>query len=101
SGALLSSFREAYRQGIRGAALDFKLFCAPWGFEPQEIKTPVFLWHGEMDELVPASMSRYLAETLPNCRASFLPEEGHYSLPVTQMRLVLKTLLGCEQNESA
>jgi pimeloyl-ACP methyl ester carboxylesterase len=35
------------------------------------------LWHGEHDTLAVPAMARYLAQTIPNCRATFYPGEGH------------------------
>jgi pimeloyl-ACP methyl ester carboxylesterase len=68
---------EAFRQGSRGAALDVVLLGRPWGFRLDEIRTPVFLWQGDDDVLVPPAMGRHLAEQLPDCRATFFPGEGH------------------------
>src|SRR5207249_5331818 len=44
--ALLDSFREAFRKGVRGAARDFKLYCAHWGFDAKQIAAPISVWHG-------------------------------------------------------
>lgn len=35
------------------------------------------LWQGEEDPSVPPAMGRYLARTIPNCEATFLPDAGH------------------------
>ena len=58
---------EAFRQGSRGAALDVVLLGRPWGFRLDAIRTPVFLWQGEADVLVPPAMARHLAAELPDC----------------------------------
>jgi pimeloyl-ACP methyl ester carboxylesterase len=68
---------EAFHQGSRGAALDVVLLGRPWGFRLEEIEAVVFLWQGEADVLVPPAMGRYLAARIPNCHATFFPEEGH------------------------
>ena len=49
----------------------------PWGFQLEEIAMEVHLWHGLEDRNSSEAMGRYLAETLPDCRATFLPDEGH------------------------
>ena len=87
--ALTASSVEALRDGVRAAVADGLLYSQPWGFSLQEIRAPVFLWHGEMDVIVPPSMGHYLAENIPSCRASFLPEDGHFSLPFTRLREIL------------
>ncbi len=68
---------EAYRQGARGASWEAILYSRPWGFRLQDIAMEVHLWQGEEDVNVPPSMGRYQAESIPNCRATFLPGEGH------------------------
>ena len=69
--------REAFRQGARAAVYEAQLYLRPWDFRPEEISIDVQLWHGEADATVPVSMGRYLAQAIPNCRATFYPGEGH------------------------
>ena len=76
----LQDLLEAYRNGVDGAAWDTRLVPRPWGFSLASIRVPVFLWHGEQDRYAPPSMARYLAQTIPNCRATFVPNMGHLSL---------------------
>jgi pimeloyl-ACP methyl ester carboxylesterase len=68
---------EAFRQGSAGAAWDVVLLGRPWGFSLRDIRPTVYLWQGEADVLVPPGMGRYQAGQLPDCRAWFLPGEGH------------------------
>jgi pimeloyl-ACP methyl ester carboxylesterase len=93
SRGFVGMFREAIRQGTKACAMDLRLYCTPWGFDLAGISVPVFLWHGELDKTLPVSMGRHLASVIPNCRARFLPDEGHYSLPIKHMREVLGTLV--------
>jgi hypothetical protein len=37
-------------------------------------------------------MGKRLAAAIPGCRAEFLPDEGHFSLPVRRMDQILRTL---------
>ncbi len=75
--ALKDDLREAFRQGSRSAFWEAMLFLRPWGFRLQDITAKVHIWHGEDDNIVPPSMARYLAQAIPECRASFYPGEGH------------------------
>jgi pimeloyl-ACP methyl ester carboxylesterase len=68
---------EALKQGKRGVAWDLLLYTRPWGFRLDEIKAPVHLWHGEADITVPPHFGRVIAATIPGCRATYWPEEGH------------------------
>lgn len=71
---------EAFRQGARGAAYEFALYTRPWGVPLEQIGIAVHLWQGEADVNVPPSMGRYLAATIPDCRARFIPGAGHFWL---------------------
>lgn len=75
---LLRNYLEATRAGIRGFARESIIVSNSWGFSPTDITVPVYLWHGEDDANVSLSAVRHLAETIPNCRARFLPGEGHW-----------------------
>lgn len=89
---LVASIREALRQGGKGAVQELLLYSRPWGFDVGTIPVPVFLWHGEKDATVPVSMGRSLAEAIPGCRARFLPDDGHFSLPVDHAEEILRAL---------
>ncbi|MHA3772477.1 alpha/beta fold hydrolase [Verrucomicrobiota bacterium sgz303538] len=90
---LTASFREGIRHGATGGARDLRLYLSPWDFALDRIIVPVTLWHGELDTIVPATMGRELAGSIPHCEAIFLPEEGHYSLPINHTRPILARLL--------
>jgi pimeloyl-ACP methyl ester carboxylesterase len=90
--ALVNSSVEALRHGVRAVAADGLLYGRPWGFLLKEIRTQVFLWHGEKDVIVPPTMGHYLAENIPNCSAKFYPEDGHFSLPFGRIREILKVV---------
>jgi pimeloyl-ACP methyl ester carboxylesterase len=74
---LEQSLGEAFRGGSRGPAWEMGLYARPWGFRLEEIRVPVHLWHGEEDVNAPISMGRYLATSIPECRATFYPGEAH------------------------
>jgi pimeloyl-ACP methyl ester carboxylesterase len=78
----LDTFREAFRFGSLGAARDGQLYAMPWGFRLEEIRASVLLWHGERDTVVPVAFGRHVASRIPGCRATFYPDEGHFSIAV-------------------
>jgi pimeloyl-ACP methyl ester carboxylesterase len=84
---------EAFHQGTRGAALDWKLEARPWGFMLQEIKMPVYVWHGEEDKIVSIEQARILADAIPNACRKFVKNEGH-CLIVNLFEDVLNTTIG-------
>jgi pimeloyl-ACP methyl ester carboxylesterase len=69
--------REAIRTGGKGVVHDLKALWRNWGFRLQDIRTPVFLWHGEADNLAPAALAHSTAQRIPGCEATFYPGEGH------------------------
>lgn len=90
---LVDSFLEAVRSGTQGAARDYSLLTCKWGFRPQDISIEVYLWHGEVDNMAPPAMGRYMANNIPNCQARFLPNEGHISLLVNHAEEIMSKLV--------
>ena len=74
---LVATYAESVRQGLQGVALDLAIAMRPWGFPLGEIRCPYFIWHGDDDRSTPIAMAQYLAESIPNCRTTFLPGAGH------------------------
>jgi pimeloyl-ACP methyl ester carboxylesterase len=87
---LNTSFREAFRTSLHWPAVDGVLYSRPWGFLLKDIDIPFHLWHGEMDRIVPPEMGRYLAQTIPNCRSTFYPDEGHFSILLNRIEEIWK-----------
>jgi len=83
---------EAFRQGTRGAALDWTLEARPWGFSLQEIKMPVNIWHGEDDKVLSIEQARIQAKVIPDARVKFYPNEGH-TLFVNRLDELLSTVV--------
>ncbi|HSH82372.1 MAG TPA: hypothetical protein VLA19_27910 [Herpetosiphonaceae bacterium] len=50
----------------------------PWGFQPAEIRAPVYVWHGQHDANIPLGMGHYLAQTIAGATATFVPDAGHF-----------------------
>jgi len=91
--AILNSFRESVRQGGAAGAEELLLYARPWEISPSDCQVPVLLWHGELDATVPVAFGRRLAASLPHCQAHFLPDQGHYSLPLGELGPILRELL--------
>lgn len=89
---MMESTAEALRQGGRGPALELTLIARPWDFRLQDVRMPVDLWQGLIDQILPAAMARRLAASLPACHPRYLPGEGHLSLVVRHIGEVLAEL---------
>jgi pimeloyl-ACP methyl ester carboxylesterase len=90
--AFLNTMAEFLRQGPRPTAHEAGLFMRPWGFPLDQIRIPVFLWHGEADRNAPVAMGLELAKRIPNCTGRFLPGEGHFSLALNYADEILGVL---------
>jgi len=86
---MCGSFREAMRMGLFGAVRDAVLYSRAWGLHLSEVTLPVNLWHGEKDRIVPPAMGRWLAASIPGCRARFYAEEAHFSLIMNRMDAII------------
>ena len=87
------TFAEALRMGIAGVHHEAGLYTRPWGFRLQDIGVEVHLWHGEQDYNVLVSVGRHVADAIPNCKAKFLENEGHLTLPNKYIREYLSILV--------
>ena len=72
------SYAEATRRGVRGFAWEVCLVAQPWGFSLADVPCPVHLGHGDQDASTPVSMARHVARSLPRCRPTYFPNEGHF-----------------------
>ena len=87
------TFGETLRSGIDGFDQDAALYARPWGFRLQDITAEVYLWHGEPDINVPVPVGRYVADAIPNCHATFFPDEGHFSIARNHIQEILNVLV--------
>jgi pimeloyl-ACP methyl ester carboxylesterase len=72
---------EAFRSGTAGAIAEHRLLARDWDFDVSAVRAPVWLWHGEADSTSPPAMARWLAASLPKCRAQFVPSRGGVIAP--------------------
>ncbi len=76
----IQSELEAFRSGLRGLAWDTRLLTRPWGFHLEDIRVPVYLWHGSDDDQVTPGMARYMSEIIPGCKTTSCEHEAHLLL---------------------
>lgn len=75
---LIKDFTEALHAGAQGMVDDMSAnHGRSWGFPLNQIQTKVHFWFCELDRSVPPAMGQYLSNTVPNCKATFIPEAGH------------------------
>jgi pimeloyl-ACP methyl ester carboxylesterase len=79
--------------GIWGWLDDDLAFVRLWGFDLEEIRVPVSIWHGREDRFVPPAHGEWLASHVPGARSNLLEGEGHISLSRHRYGDVLDELL--------
>jgi pimeloyl-ACP methyl ester carboxylesterase len=84
--------REPFRRGPLGVSLDGELYCQAWNFRLEDTRFPVFLWHGKKDRNVPYQMSVALSEKIPESKLKLFSNQGHLSLPISQIETILTTI---------
>ena len=88
-----AGMRRAVEHGFDGWVDDDLAFTKPWGFDLAAISTPVHIWQGELDQLVPWSHGEWLAEHIPGARFTLARGHGHFSLGVANRDEILDDLL--------
>jgi pimeloyl-ACP methyl ester carboxylesterase len=86
---------EAFKQGSKGVSYEGRLYTYPWQFKLEDIKPDlkVFLFHGELDSVVPISIAKSVSKLIPNCISIIYPDEGHYSVPLNHIQDILNLIL--------
>jgi pimeloyl-ACP methyl ester carboxylesterase len=87
------SLQRAVSTGIAGWRDDDLAFASPWGFDLASIETPVAVWQGGEDRMVPMAHGAWLAAHVRGAEQHLLPDEGHLSLALNKIGDVLDGLL--------
>jgi pimeloyl-ACP methyl ester carboxylesterase len=87
----IQMIRESVRSGLAGYAWDGIIERNPWGFSLQEIESEILVWHGDQDHYIPRAHIEQMASLLPDCRATFYPDEAH-GVIIARWKEILSTL---------
>jgi pimeloyl-ACP methyl ester carboxylesterase len=92
---LAASFRAALSSGIAGWRDDDLAFSRDWGISLEALghATPVAIWQGDQDRMVPAAHGDWLAANIPLARPRLRPGEGHLTLVTNRIGEILDDLL--------
>jgi pimeloyl-ACP methyl ester carboxylesterase len=74
----------------RGVADDERQMPRPWGFELADVHSPVHLWLGEKDRLVPADVWLDRSSSFPICDTTVVPNTGHFLIADHMLEIVSK-----------
>src|SRR5581483_1597285 len=64
--ALVTSEREALRQGGSGGGWDNVAWIGPWDVDISRVRCPVHLWYGDDDRFAPRAHGEWLRDHLPD-----------------------------------
>lgn len=93
AGVLADALGGATRHGVAGVVDDYARLGSRWGIDLGRISTPVTIWHGAQDPMVPVEHGRHLTTLIPSARCRVLAGHGHF-LPVTAGDEILSDLVG-------
>jgi pimeloyl-ACP methyl ester carboxylesterase len=66
--------------GDQGAVDDDLAYTSPWGFDLEQVITPVLLVHGGEDRVIPPAHAQHLLQRLPHAELWLRPRDGHVSI---------------------
>lgn len=81
TGDLATDLPAAVAEGLvdtAGVVDDYRVFGAPWGFDPSDLTVPVHLWQGDADELVPPSWAARLAAAITGAELTVVAGASHF-----------------------
>ena len=78
--------------GVWGWFDDDRAILGDWGFDLDDIRAPLSLWHGGQDRFVPIAHGEWLAARV-RADAHLLPEHGHLSLSLSSYGEILDALV--------
>ncbi|HEY2549434.1 MAG TPA: alpha/beta hydrolase [Streptosporangiaceae bacterium] len=91
---LAASFRASVSSGAAGWRDDDLAFVRDWGFRLAACAgTPVAIWQGGQDRMVPGAHGEWLAANVPGAQLRLRPQDGHLSLVAGSFGEILDDLM--------
>jgi pimeloyl-ACP methyl ester carboxylesterase len=84
--------RSSMRQGGGTLAHELRLMARPWGFNIEDVRAPMQLWHGSADDIVPLWLAESVAARLPHAKRRFVSDAAHL-LMLSHMTAIIEQLL--------
>ena len=89
---MILALQEAFKQGVDGAAREFRLILKEWGFNMENIRTPISIWQGKLDKQVLVSHAEIYKRKLPNATLYLFDNESHVSILYNNMEGIIDSV---------
>ncbi len=89
---MILALQEAFKQGVEGAAYEFRLILKEWGFNMENIHTPISIWQGKLDKQVLVSHAEIYKRKLPNATLHLFDNEAHVSTLYNHMEGIIDSV---------
>jgi pimeloyl-ACP methyl ester carboxylesterase len=76
----LEALGEALRQGPIAIGWERVVAFEPSPLRPEAIFVETYLWHGELDVVIPRAAAEFLGAKIPNCKITIWPDDGHLGI---------------------
>jgi pimeloyl-ACP methyl ester carboxylesterase len=90
---LMTSGRIGVCSPVRALSTDGDIYSSDWGIDFTSVKYPIRYWHGGRDSNIPVTMVERFVQKLPIASLTVLQEDGHYSLPMLCIDMIVGELL--------
>jgi pimeloyl-ACP methyl ester carboxylesterase len=74
---VMAVFTQAFLHGAHGVVADYAAIAQPWGVDLEAVDTPVAIFHGDADTMVPLRHGEELTKRLRTATMTVWPGEGH------------------------
>lgn len=88
--AVMALFSRAFQNGPHGVVADYAAIARPWDCDLSAIVSPVTVWQGTADRMVPLHHAEQLAARLPKATLTTWEGEGHLGT-ITHVAEILDT----------
>jgi pimeloyl-ACP methyl ester carboxylesterase len=85
------ALKEAFTQGVLGAAYEFQILSKEWRIPFENIHTPMSIWQGRLDKQVLVSYAEFYKQKLPHASLHIFENDAHISTLYHHIEKIIKT----------
>jgi pimeloyl-ACP methyl ester carboxylesterase len=74
---VMALFTQAFLHGAYGVVADYAAIAQRWGFDVESVRSPMAIFHGDADTMVPLRHGEELAKRVPHAALTVWPGAGH------------------------